>query len=302
MKRFIILLLILCCFLTLPGCQKTVGQYEGKPLLSLTYEQVDYNGGWTDTYIFDFENNSVKKRGYLPGESEEPEFSEIAAFTDDEEAGFINKLCSYGLFDIKDNYPSPPGIIDGGGWCLTVEYRDGTVKRSTGSNNSPVSVFSKCAEAFYDICREGVVSYVPAEYYCPPNVSYTFRSVSANNAYGAYGKRADYKWNGFGSENNNVYNLNVSADFPQRFYEGTRYTLMLFTANYRNYDKFRNCIVSSYDFNEDLTDPTVEYSGGWFRQTELELRPDRIYTVRFEFDNGDFVVYTFNTITTGGDR
>ena len=142
---------------------------------------------------------------------------------------------------------------------------------------------------------------MPEEYYCPPNVSYTFRSGSIHNGYGSYGERADYKWNEFKSENNNVYDLNVSADFPQRFYEGSEYALVLYTSNYRNYEKFRKCIVSSYDFNEELTNLTVEYSGSWFKQTELPLRLNRIYTVRFEFKNGDFVEYTFNTRTSGGD-
>ena len=304
MKRLITLFLCVICFLTLIGCQKTLGQYDGTPLLILKYETVDYNGGWTNTYIFDFENNRVQQRSYLTEEDEETEFNELATFSDDEETLLINSLYSYGLFDIKDNYPSSSGVMDGGGWSLIIEYSDGTTKESMGSNNSPSSVFSDCAKAFYLVCGEGVVSSVPQEYYCPPNVSYAFKSGTTSSGYTSYGKRVDYKWNGFESVNNNVYDANVSAEFLQNFYEGTEYTLALYTANYGkydNYDKFIKCIVSSYDFNENLTNPTVVHNGGWFTRIELELQLNRIYKIRFEFDNGDFVEYTFNTKTTLGD-
>ena len=140
------------------GCGGGIIRYSGVSLKRLEYSSVKYNGGFTREYVFDFESNTVKTRGYIPGQSDIPDYEMIASFTDDEETELIDRLYSYGLFEIKNDYPSPAGIIDGGGWSLTVEYSDGTVKESTGSNNSPKSVFKKCANAFYDICGEGVVA------------------------------------------------------------------------------------------------------------------------------------------------
>ena len=297
MKRFITMILCVFTLLLLVGCETPIKEYRGKEILQLTFKMVDYNGRYTRTYIFDFEGNVVKSRGYLPYEDEEPEFDIIADFSEDEEGKLINKLYSYGLFNINDSYPAPPGIIDGGGWDLTVEYSDGSSKKSSGSNNSPDAVFSNCAKAFYDICGDGIVAYVPEEYYTPPNVSYTLRNGHENNGYSSFGKRLDYRWNGFSSMGNSVFSANEAMDFLQRFYDGEDYTLVLYTANYRDYDRFKKCTVTSYDYNEELTNASVVHSGGWFRQIELNLELNKIYVIRFDFKNGDFVEYTFNTKT-----
>lgn len=306
MRRFIAIILSLVCFLMLVGCNTAVKDHTGTNLSNLSFEIIDYNGGYTETYIFDFENNILKSRGYLPGGEEKPEFSIIANFSEEEESKLITKLYAYGLFDIKDYYENP-SIVDGGGWSLTIEYDDGTIKSSSGSNDSPTSVFDNCAKAFYDICGLGIVAHVPQEYYSPPNVSYSFCISSYSCEYETYGERADYKWNGFESKNNSIYDINKCVDFSQKFYDGEEYTLILSTQYYGRYDyygyydKFEKCIVTSYDYNEALTNRTIEYNGGWFERIELKLQLDKIYLVRIEFKNGDFSEYTFNTKITFGD-
>ena len=297
MKRIISVAILLFTLFSLIGCGTEIKDYAGTPISDLTFETVDYNGGYTDTYVFDFENNTLAHRGYLPYGETEPEFDKILTFTDEEETVLINKLYSFGLFDIKENYPSPSGIVDGGGWTLTIKYSDASVNESRGSNNSPDSVFDNCAKAFYDICGRGIVGYVPTEYYSPPNVSYTFKSASGGMGYSPFGKRVNYKWNGFEEQSNSIYELNQSTDFPQKFYEGDEYTLVLYTANYGDYDKFKKCTVTSYDYNENLTNPTVVHTGKWFKQIEFNLQLNKIYLIKFEFANGDFVEYTFNTKT-----
>ena len=295
MKRIIMVCLCMVCLLGFSACSTAIKEYEGAAVTCISYERIDYNGGYTEEYVIDFENNVVQKRGYLPFENDAPDFETIATFSDEKERLLINKLFSYGFFDIKENYPAPEGIIDGGGWNMLVEYSDGTTKKSRGSNNSPSSVFSNCAKAFYDICEDGIVGYVAQEYYCPPNISYSFTSGSTHMGYTSYGERADYRWNGFESIGNSIYELNVSNDFMQEFYAGDVYTLVLYTSNYGDYEKFQKCIVIEYDYNEALSNLTEVYNGKWFKQIELELELDKIYLVRFEFKDGDFVEYTFNT-------
>lgn len=287
------------CLLALLGCAAKIKDYTGKPILNIRFEKVDYNGGYTDTYVFDFESNTVKRRGCLPSMTENSEFSIIANFSDEKEKVLINKLYSYGLFNIKDNYASPPGISDGGGWSLAVEYSDGTTKNSSGSNNSPTAVFNKCAEAFYDICGEGVVASVPQKYYTPPNISYAIHTTVGINttSQGAtsLAKRGNYKWNGFEENMLNYFQMNQSHPFPYELDENTSYEFVLYTANYRDYDRFKKCTVTAYDCNEEMTGEEIVVEKGWFKQIEFDLQFNKIYVIKLSFKNGDFVEYTFNT-------
>lgn len=294
-KTLVAVVLCLVLGLTFTSCKKNNQPVPGVSLKLLRIETINYNGGYTETYVFDFENNDVKRRAYVPGIGSEPDFSQIAVFSEDEEAVLIDKLSKYGLFEIEDDYPSPPGIMDGGGWKMTIVFSDGTTKESKGSNNSPASVFSSCAKAFYDICSDGIVAYVPQEYYLPPNVSYSFRNGKNSMSYECYGEIVAYKWNGFESEGKDVYSINESASFYQEFSERSKCSLVLYTGNYHNYAKFKKCIVTSYDYNRSLSNPSVVYDGTWFSQIEFDLQLNKIYVVRLEFDNGDFAEYTFNT-------
>ena len=60
MRKYITLVLLLFCLLTLSSCQGSIKEYSGTPLTDLTFESIDYNGGYTETYIFDFDENHVK--------------------------------------------------------------------------------------------------------------------------------------------------------------------------------------------------------------------------------------------------
>ena len=287
---------ILCC---LVGCCDIIKEYDKTPLERLTYTQVNYLGGFTTEYLFDFEQNVVTRRSYLPTDDENDSMETLAEFSDEEEKTLIDKLYTYGLFDIKKEYKSPPGIVDGGGWSLKINYNDGTSKESSGSNNSPSSVFSKCAKAFFDICGNGVVAYVPPKYYTPPNVSYAIHYTVGNTITtdGATGLdvRGSYKWNGFEEASQNYYELNQNHSFPYEFDESISYEFALCTSNYGNYERFKKCVVVSYDFNEELSGEEIVLEKGWFKQIEFDLQFNKIYVVRLNFGNGDFVEYTFNT-------
>lgn len=300
MKKLIALFLavasLLCC---LVGCSETIEEYDQTPLTSLTYTEVDYNGGFTTGYHFDFDKNVVTKHSFLPGDEENDRTETLAEFSGEQEKELINKLYSYGLFDIKKEYKSPPGIVDGGGWNLKIEYSDGTSKESNGSNNSPKSVFEKCAKAFFDICGDGVVARVPSEYFTPPNLSYALSSTVGNNttSQGAtsFTKRGNYKWNGFEENSLTVFGLNEGNKFPYELNAGTEYEFTLYTANYGDYEKFKKCEVYSYDNNEQLSGEQKIVDKGWFDQIDFDLELNKIYVIKLSFKNGDFVEYTFNT-------
>ena len=291
-------LVLLCCLF---GCSDSVKEYDQTPLTTLTYTSVDYHGGFTDEYLFDFEKNIVTKHSFLPTDDEYDKVKTLAEFSQEQEKNLLDRLYTYGFFDIEKEYPAPPGIIDGGGWHLKIRYNDGTSKEACGSNNSPEAVFSECAKAFFDLCGEGVVGSVPSAYYTPPSLSYSIISTSGNNTLyqgsPSIEERGNYRWNGFEEASLDYYQLNQNASSPYVFDENTAYEFLLFTANYRGYDRFKKCVVISYDFNEELSGEKVVIKKGWFQQIEFDLQFNKIYVVRLSFKNGDFVEYTFNTKT-----
>ncbi len=303
MKKSCVALLLLICIVALCGCSNGFAlQYHGAPIDTLTYEHVNYNGGTTTTYVFDFQNNVAKRRFFSPeDETSVPcDWVVLKQFSEMEEKQLINKLYTRGLFSIGKNYKSLLPIVDGGGWKLQIDYSNGKTKVSNGSNAQPTVVFASCAKAFFDLLEEGVLWGVPTEYYCPPNLSYSIRVGYTINSYHPYGARTNYQWNGFGSTGNDAYTANLNYDQPHEFVEGVDYTLVMYTSNYsthNKYKRFSKCTVTRADFNQQLTNQTTVYSSGWFGQTELELQTNKIYVVRLDFSNGDFVEYTFNTKT-----
>lgn len=304
MKKSCVALVLLICIIALCGCSNDfVMTYHGTPLDSLTYESVDYNGGATTTYVFDFQNNVAKRRFFSPeNETSAPDdWVVLKQFSEVEEKQLIDKLYTRGLFSIGKNYKTLLPIIDGGGWTLQIHYSNGKTKVSKGSNAQPTQVFANCAKAFFDLLEEGVLWSVPTEYYCPPNISYSFRVGYSSNSYVPFGARTNYQWNGFGSTGNDAYTANLNYDQPHQFVDGVDYTLVLFTSNYgtfNSYKRFSKCTVTCANFDPQLTNQNVVHSSGWFSQIYIDLQPNKIYVVRLDFSNGDFVEYTFNTKTT----
>ena len=295
MKRLAALVLCICSVFALFGCSVLQPkEYIGVYISRFTYKTVDYMGGATATYIIDFEENVVKLNRYFPYAEEESDETVIKEFTHEEEVTLINKLYSNGLFSIDEYYPQPDGIIDGGGWDMLIEYEDGTVKKSGGSNNGPDDVFKNCALAFYDLCGRGIVAYVPYEYYSPPMVERYIENDNTSKSLKM--AAAKYEWNNHFFDAD-VFTLNEAEDLKSfKFSKGD--ILVLSTINYgRNssYKKFYKCTVKSYDYTEELTNEATVYKSIWFRHAEIELEANKIYVLRLDFLNGDFVEYTFNT-------
>lgn len=310
MKRILALVLFAIMLLCLMGCSVfseiiPIREYTGTPLSSLSYKTVEYMGGYTRTYLLDFESNRVTKTEFYPyyedGQQEKTEV--IARFTDEDEREFINKIYSYGLFGINERYENTH-VMDGGGWRLKINYADGSVKESSGSNASPKVVFNNCAIPFYDLCGERVMGNVPTTYYSPPKVDLSVSYTYKNNYYSGNDfinySRGNYLWNGHEKSDVNLYELATSGRETQLLRSG-KYEISLYTANYDNYngkyEKFKKCVVMSYAIDSQLSDGKEVLSTGWFESVDIPYEPDRIYVVTLEFKNGDFVEYVFSTAT-----
>lgn len=293
MKKINVLFIIfLICLLA--SCN-SIRKYTGTKITKLTYITIDYNGGYTKKRVLDFNENKYYSNGYF-STNDNPELECKNIFTDEEEKVFIDSCYSFGLFDLKELYIET-GIIDGGGWKLIFAYEDGVTKTSTGSNAVPTNIFNKCSTYFYDLCGEEVMGTLPRYYKYPPQISYSFSigNASISNNGLARVVRADYKWNKSESLGNNLYLLVEADKDKNEFFKDYAYQLVLYTSNYDCNEKFNKIMVKQYDYNKNLSNEEIIYTGKWFKQIKLDLKLDKIYVYELKFKDGDFVQYTFST-------
>lgn len=296
MKKLMLILFVIFTSIVLISCNK---EYSGKVITKISFQTVDYNGGYTNNKVLDFVTNQYLSNGYFPSEEQEPALDEKKIFTDIEEKEFIHGCYNNGLFHLKEKYERD-GIIDGGGWTLTIEYEDGSSKVSVGINNSPSRIFDQCSTYFYDLCGEQVLGNLPDYYYNPPEISYTF--YYTNGEYGsgsdnsiARVSRANYKWNKSEENNYNLYFIHEISSYKNQFLVNHTYQLILYTANYDCKEKFTKIMITSYDYNRELTNEKEVYQSGWIKQIEIDLELNKIYQYVLEYKDGDFVTYTFHT-------
>ena len=293
MKKIIVILILPLMILLLSCTTKRMD------IAKLTFKSIDYNGGYTYNYVFDFLNNEYKKTSYMYGEDVDLNVIRELSFTDEEKLELINGINDSGLLGIKEEYKKD-GIIDGGGWNLTIEFEDGTSFKSRGDNASPKEVFNKCATFFYDLCGEGVVGQVPEYYSTPVNVSTFFcykreDNVNVNSMGLARVQLGNYKWNKFSSSDNDYYLMNLESKEYSDFQDNYKYKLFLYTANYFYEKKFNKIEVFEFDFNSELSNKKTIYTGKWFKQIEIDLSLNKIYIYRLSYKDGNYSEFTFNT-------
>ena len=310
MKRISLIALLVLISLCFSGCSAVmkilpVREYRGTPLTSLSYKTVDYMGGISETYLLDFEENTVTRTNFNPyveeGE-EERKTTLVCEFTEEAEAEFINAVYSYGLFGIKEHYAPSHTIMDGGGWTLVIEYSDGKGKKSTGDNAGPSGVFNNCALPFYNLTGEQVMGYIPTTYFAPPLLDYDMSYSYGTYTYMGNGfidvHRGNYLWNGHEVSDSDIYVLATSGE--PRLLAGVEYTIGLSTRKYQNYNagrypRFKECVVMSYALDPSLGDAKEILRTRWFKSVEFPFEPNRIYHIILKFNDGDFVQYVFST-------
>ena len=299
-KRIVVLVgfIIIILFVFLLASCNGIREYKGPKITQITYETVDFNGGVKHTSILDFNENKYSSIHYVPGEGGSSE-QNSKEFTDDEEKAFIDTCYTYGLFKLKESYELADKVDDGGSWTLIIKYEDGKEKKSKGKNAGPYEVFDKCAIAFYDICGERIMGTLPIGYTSPPNIDYSLSYTIENYNWSSFGQpkvvRANYKWNGSESLNNDIFALNSTPEMQNEFESGIDYYFSLGTTNYDCYEKFNKITVKKYDYSAELTNEEIVFTGGWISNHKMLLEFNKIYVYEISFKDGKFVQYTFNT-------
>lgn len=288
MKRSSIIILLIMTFFLFSCSSK---ESENK-IAKITYQTIDYMGGYTQSYIIDFDRNEFLRSHYIM-EEDNSELTVVRSFSEEEEKVFINGITKNGLLNLKERY-EPAGIVyDGGGWVLEIVYVDGEIKKSTGKNASPKTIFNNCSTYFYDLCKEEVLGMLPKYYKEPPQISVSFRGNSFNgNGYNKIYKIA-YKWNKNVLETNDLFELCKST--KTEFEKDVSYKVVFYTANYDYEKKFDKFVLISFDNNNELSNKKTISENKWFKQIEFELEIDKIYVFELHYENGDFVQYAFST-------
>ena len=284
--------------LALAGCSES--GYTGPQIAGIRYRQIDYLGGFTEEYLFDFQANTASKRSYLPEEGEEaPPYREFASFTAAEAAAFLDQSSACGLFSLKEEYRSPDIVMDGGGWHLTIEYADGSIRSSRGDNASPGDVFQKSKFAFYELCGDGVVGAIPQSYLFPPSLSFSFHYKIGEQNFSSNGvarvSRANFLWNGNQVSGLSCFELNQESAKDNEFRAGCEYELVLYTANYGDSERFSSCTLTAFDADPALSNPTEIFCEPWFSQKTVPLVLGKIYVYKLTWADGDYAEYTFST-------
>jgi hypothetical protein len=230
----------------------------------------------------------------LPDDISTEEYSIDYRFEVSSISTFLDEVGGAGLFDLKNNYPSPSGIHDGGGWSLSINYADGSSKTSSGSNNWPSDVFEKADYAFFNLYGDDLFGTLPNSYTNPPYIDISFKySIGSNNASKDYfGGLSPINYTWHKSEVSGVDVFSYAIEHPiHEFDPSISYKVSLWTANYQH--KFSKMIITSYDRNGN--DPKEIAKSNWFKQKEYNLDSDRIYVIKMTFPYGT-CEYAFSTI------
>lgn len=99
--RKILVILSLFVLITLTGCNNVIKEYKANKIIKFSYISVDYNGGYTEEKVLDFNDNKYYSVSYLPLDDNKHKLEFKNTFTDEEEKVFINQCYSYGWLDLN---------------------------------------------------------------------------------------------------------------------------------------------------------------------------------------------------------
>jgi hypothetical protein len=289
MRKLVVLcLFIITVFLT--GCTY---EYEGKDVESITYTTVDYMGGYTHETIVQLEEGIVYHREYFMNDEELPIFDEIFYFDPEKVNEFLDQAGKAGLFDLKDRYESPEGVLDGGSWKIDIRFIDDEVKESIGINNFP-DALKEIDYAFFALYGDDLFNSVPSSYKNPPYIDFSIR-YSTNNVTTSNGSSLSpmtYTWHGKEITLDDPFTV-ANNTLEHQFDSNRDYTLVLWTANYPY--KFSKMVIKVY--NIDGTNEEEIANTRFFKQKEYDLEINKVYVITMTYDYGTVDYYLSTKIT-----
>ena len=320
----IVLIIVLSFSSMLISCNKVntvenIQEYEGTPITRIEYissifhtnpSSIYYSNNISYGYcstksirIIDFENNNITSKAYLSGVPKEKSVKEDRVdFADEDEKYIIDRLYTYGLLDLEDNYSSTEAFDGAACFSLKIYFEDGNIKVSSGIAYVPYDVLKKCAIAIYDKTHYQFWT-VPIDYIEPPQIkieqiSYFNDGFNSGGSGDNCAKMYKYKWHTTNLDNGDLYEFasKVSKSSYGFVYtgKGARNYLLLRTSDYfskndtKYVEKFTRCVVKEYDNTPELTNEKVLLDTGWIqakKPKEVDVLKNKIYTIELTFSN-----------------
>ncbi len=286
-----------------------IKEYEGTPVSKIVFRSTS---GWgvKTTKVLSFDALNIEETIYNPNkENPQGPTNEVATFLEEDKKYMVDRFYTYGLFDLKEEYNDNEPVCDGGSWCLTIYFEDGTIKESKGGVLYPQEVFSNSAIAIYDKTHYQYWA-VPREYVEPPRVEIEqishftdgFNQKSTGtSSYTLY----KYKWHTTELDSGDLFEFAASLNRAQFKYKGegaSNYILLRTINSYANsskyQEKFLRCVVKEYDDTPELTNEKVLLDCGWIdgrNDKKVDIQENKIYTVELTFTNNQYSIQVFRT-------
>ncbi|MCM1260268.1 MAG: hypothetical protein NC182_04970 [Prevotella sp.] len=274
---FTLLLIILYGFLY--SC--TLGDYRGKAIANIEYVTIDYGGGYTQEQVVDLEKGEVRSRIYI-FEEEKPDYLVETTFAIEKVPTLMNEIHRAGLLRLKEHYPSPGGIDDGGGWTLKINYVDGSIRYSSGENHIPKSIFQKADYAFYHLYGRDLFGTLPSDVLNPPHfdIAYQYTDGKINYSQSEALSATNYIWNQ--SQKEGIDNIAYALSKPVVLDSQYTWSLVLWTTNLQY--PFEQLEIYTYD--EHGENKQQLFQTKWFTQKELPLMQHQIYIIQVKYSQG----------------
>ena len=279
-------------------------EYKGKEIASIEYISVDYNGGVQSKSKIDFTTCGVYESYIIPGQEEDSYDYRLDYFFDTELSdNIINAFYNQGMFSLLPIYSNILPIVDGGGWHFTINYADGTSKKSYGSNAGPHNIFRKADEAFFLLTGHEFLGYADSFFTSPPMIQMFFGAypdkdkVKGNYViYDEYNSIFSYKyiWNNKKSDSIQI-NYLPYFTFSDNYASANYYYVSLdFQSPINNFKKAN--VYSYRDNPKKIQEVNAKQelgliNGRWERSLNFDVEPDMNYVVILEFKYGTAEYY-----------
>lgn len=254
---------------------------QDKDIANIEYITIDYNGGYTQEQVVDLEKGEVRFRGYSP-EEEKPTFLVKATFAIEKVPTFVKEIKQAGLFRLKENYPSPGEIDDGGKWQLKINYVDGTMRYSSGENHLPKKIFQKADNAFYHLYGTDLFGTLSEGILYPPHIDIAYQYADGKNHYSQAVALSptNYIWNQ--SQKEDIDNIGYALSRPFVLDSQYSWSAVLWTGNLTY--AFEQLDI--YTCDEAGTHMRHLLGAKWFTQKEFPLVQHQIYVIRVKYNQG----------------
>lgn len=319
MKKFKFASFIILLFPCVVGCDNA--SLDKDNIAKITFVEDGYASPMT--HCIDFSSMSYSR--VETNSRQDHIYSSLnTSFNADDAEEFLKKFVKCGLTKLQKCYGNSANHCN---WSLKIEFKDSTSFNSAGNgvaysisdlDNKTKDIFSKlgtCCNDFlgdYIFYRRGFkiqrykFEYMPSIF----NVSNTSKGEDYNDVYFPI-EEGDFCWNGKSRIDSDLCALN-SKHRVTNFTTTGKYYLYVSTSDSIYTDGTPNLseyVVKSYYPDADpatktevlrckrSSDVSSNEFECFFIHEKILLEKDKIYTIDYIFDSGDYYQYTFNTFT-----